>query len=108
MKTQKRATRLSLSNKCHAFNLPWTSYCSPFVDTQQLFPNREPIVISCYTCPQFECVYLGSCHTRKLTGNQFQAISMKKKHSHLNVHLFLLWIVRQCLKHDPFAAKVVV
>ena len=41
--------------------------------------------------PQF--VPIGPCHMRQYTGNQFQAISKKKRHSHLNVINFHLWIV---------------
>ncbi len=42
-----------------------------------------------------------------VTPGQFQAISMKKRHSHLNVHIFFLGIIRHCLKNYPCATKVV-
>ncbi len=50
---------------------------------------------------------IGPCHTGQLTGNQFQAISKKKRHSYLNVRIFFLGIVRHCLKNYSCATKVV-
>ncbi len=47
------------------------------------------------------------CHTRQFTGNQFQVISMKKRHSQFNVHIFFSGIIRHWLKNYFCATKVV-
>ncbi len=48
---------------------------------------------------------LGPCHTRRFTGNLFQAISKKKRHSQFNDHIFFLGIIDIVYKITPVLPK---
>ena len=48
----------------------------------------------------------GNCHWGSLQATSSRQ-SPRKNHSHFNVHIFFLWIVRRCLKTNLSATKVV-